>query len=296
MMTTINSPITQRDQKRFSLRYLSQSVTWALEQEARLSPKPALVDSRGSGAHKDMHLALMLASANTLEPYFLRMTQTAAFESNDTKLRTQIGLIGREAEKAMLQTTQGVNTHRGAIWALGLLIVAATTHDATIESLLSRAAAIASIEDPALKTIQALSKGQQACREYQVAGAREQAQQGFPHIQQQALPTLWESRARGDAESSARLNALLAIMATLDDTCVLSRSGISGLVTMQTGAAEVLNAGGCNTFTGRQALRQLERELLVLNASAGGAADLLAATLFIDRLFVSSTSNNKYQQ
>ena len=278
------------------LPHLAQSVTWALEQEARLSPKPALVDSRGSGAHQDMHLALMLASAQTLEPYFLRMSEAVLLEASDAALRAKIGLIGREAESAMLAVTQGVNTHRGAIWAMGLLVVASVSHYKNLDDLLSRAASIASIPDLAVKAELSLSKGQQACRDYQVPGAREQAQQGFPHIKHHALPMLWKSRKAGDTESSARLNSLLAIMAALDDTCVLSRSGMEGLKTMQSGALAVLAAGGCNTFAGRGQLRQLERDLLVLNASAGGAADLLAATLFIDRLFVGDTTNNKYQK
>lgn len=295
-MPRLNQLLVKSDVAPASLAYLAQSVTWALEEEARLSPKPALVDSRGSGAHEDMHLALMLASAQTLEPYFLRMAEAVLWEVSDAALREKIGLIGREAESAMLAVTQGVNTHRGAIWAMGLLVVAAVTHYENIDALLSRAASIASIQDPGVKAEWSLSKGQQASRDYQVSGAREQAQQGFPHIKHYALPMLWQSRTAGDTESSARLNSLLAIMSALDDTCVLSRSGMEGLKAMQTGASAVLTAGGCNTFAGRGQLRQLERDLLALKASAGGAADLLAATLFIDRLFGCDTTKNKFQK
>jgi len=293
-MSKLNPWLVGSDTTPVSLTYLAESVTWALEQEARLSPKPALVDSRGAGAHKDMHLALMLASAETLEPYFFSMAEAALIQGPDEELRAKIGLIGREAEAAMLVTTQGINTHRGAIWAMGLLVVASVTHYENIDCLLSRAAEIASMPDPAINLRRTLSKGQKACRDYNVSGAREQAQQGFPHIKYHALPALNQSRAMGDTESSARLNSLLAIMSYIDDTCVLSRSGITGLKAMQRGAAAVLTAGGCNTFAGRGQLRQLERDLLALNASAGGAADLLAATLFIDRLFSRDIPNNKY--
>jgi len=99
-----------------------------------------------------------------------------------------------------------------------------------------------------------------------------------------ALPTLRVSRARGDSENAARLNALLAVMAELDDTCVLSRGGAAALACVQAGAALVLAAGGAGSLDGRKALRALERQMLARNVSPGGAADLLAATLFVDRV------------
>ncbi len=99
-----------------------------------------------------------------------------------------------------------------------------------------------------------------------------------------ALPQLLISRAVGASESEARLDALMAIMTSLSDTCVLSRAGMTGLDAMQQGARAVLLAGGCRTAAGQRALQQLDRRMLALNASPGGAADLLAATLFIDRV------------
>ncbi|VGP02952.1 Glutamate-pyruvate aminotransferase AlaC [Klebsiella quasipneumoniae subsp. similipneumoniae] len=118
----------------------------------------------------------------------------------------------------------------------------------------------------------------------QVPGAREEAQRGFPHITALALPQLQQSRARGASEPQARLDALMAIMTPLSDTSVLSRAGMSGLQTMQQGAREVLAAGGCASVAGRAALARLDAQMLAHNASPGGAADLLAATLFLDRV------------
>ena len=75
----------------------------------------------------------------------------------------------------------------------------------------------------------------------------------------------------------------MAIMTSLSDTCVLSRAGMAGLQAMQQGACEVLAAGGCASFAGR-APPAPDAIMLALNASPGGAADLLAATLFLDRV------------
>lgn len=98
----------------------------ALIDEADLSPKPALVDRRGNGAHSDLHLGLMHASALSLWPAFKDMAEAAQQLARiDLPLREALGRSGREGERAMLATTGGVNTHRGAIWALGLLVAAA---------------------------------------------------------------------------------------------------------------------------------------------------------------------------
>ncbi|MNV95175.1 triphosphoribosyl-dephospho-CoA synthase [compost metagenome] len=99
----------------------------------------------------------------------------------------------------------------------------------------------------------------------------------------QGLPQLARSRAAGAGEQNARLDALLAIMTTLADTCVLWRAGLDGLSAMQQGARAVLDAGGSASLAGRRALRALDARLLQLNASPGGAADLLAACLFLDK-------------
>lgn len=200
-------------------------------------------------------------------------------------LREDLGRIGREGEVEMLRVTGGVNTHRGAIWALGLLSAAAALEprELAAEQVAVRAARLALLNDRAAP-VTGDSHGAQVCRLYGVHGAREEAQLGFPAVIQQALPQLARSRAAGAGEQNARLDALLAIMTQLADTCVLYRAGMAGLTCMQSGARAVLAAGGCASLDGRRHLRDLERDMLRLRASPGGAADLLAATLFLDRL------------
>lgn len=261
----------------------------ALIDEADLSPKPALVDRRSSGAHTDLHLGLMHASALSLWPAFKQMADAAIAIGEITPLlRETIGRLGREGEAAMMRTTNGVNTHRGAIWALGLLVTAAALNpdDLSPEGLSRRAGQLALIEDrhQAADQSHSQSHGQTVAQKYGAMGAREQAQAGFPAVTQTGLPQLVRSRAAGHGEQNARLDALLAIMTTLSDTCVLYRAGEAGLHAMQHGAQRVLDTGGSATLSGRRALNQLDQQLLSLNASPGGAADLLAACLFIDRL------------
>ena len=265
--------------------HLADLAVDALMDEANLSPKPALVDRRGNGAHTDLHLGLMHASALSLWPTFKLMAEAAAqFRTVGQPLREELGRLGREGEAAMLHTTGGVNTHRGAIWALGLLVTAAAldVDDCTPASICQRAARLALIKDR--QVVASNSHGSIVAQRYGAMGAREQAQQGFPAVMNVALPQLQRSRAAGSGEQNARLDALLAIMNTLADTCVLYRAGPEGLQAMQQGAQRVLDAGGSASLAGRRELYELDQQLLALNASPGGAADLLAACLFIDGL------------
>ncbi|TFH76604.1 MULTISPECIES: triphosphoribosyl-dephospho-CoA synthase [Pseudomonas] len=254
----------------------------ALIDEADLSPKPALVDRRGNGAHTDLHLGLMHASALALWPAFKEMAEAALeFGEVGLPLREAIGRIGREGEQAMLATTHGVNTHRGAIWALGLLVTAAALETKSTSAVTLRAARLALLDDRYAP--RPLSHGAQVAQRYGARGAREEAQLGFPSVVQRGLPQLKRSRFAGHGEQNARLDALLAIMTDLADTCVLYRAGEPGLHAMQHGAQAVLDAGGSASLTGRRRLHELDQQLIALNASPGGAADLLAATLLLDR-------------
>ncbi len=258
----------------------------ALLDEAMLTPKPGLVDMRGRGAHADLSWPLMCASACVLQPYFERMAQAGgALAADGPALRRRIGAVGRAAEAAMMAATGGVNTHRGAIWALGLLATAAGTMDGELDAgaVAVRAGALARLDDPDAP-LNTGNKGERARIEHGVGGARGQAQAGFPQVVGHALPMLRLSRARGDREAHARVNALLAVMAQLDDTCLLARGGQPALQATQRGARRVLAAGGMGTPIGRRLLGDLETRMRALHVSPGGAADLLAAALLLDRL------------
>jgi triphosphoribosyl-dephospho-CoA synthase len=260
----------------------------ALVDEAMLTPKPGLVDMRGSGSHTDLTWLLMCRSACALQPSLLRMAQAGAAIANPFLLRRRIGAIGREAEAAMMAATGGVNTHRGAIWALGLLVTAAARcgHGADgvdAAAIAACAGELASIDDPGAPGFTG-NKGALACRTHGVTGARGQACAGFPAVLHAALPMLRLSRARGDSEAQARINALLAVMRTLDDTCLLARGGRYAMTATQSGARRVLDLGGVATPGGRAALAALEARMRRLHVSPGGAADLLAAALLLDSI------------
>lgn len=273
---------------------LAQTAVRALVDEVTLTPKPGLVDLRGAGAHHDLNWALMCRSANSLRPTFEAMAQAgqalpvAANRAKTIQLRATIGQLGRVGELHMLSATGGVNTHRGAIWALGLLVtasaqIAGNAMRLSAQGIAAQAALLARLPDCAGSRLP-LNKGGVACQQYAVGGARGQAMAGFPQVIKTGLPALKKARLNGGSETAARLHALLAIMAELDDTCVLARAGMVALQAVQQGAAQVLAQGGVATQAGQKALQVLDAQLLALHVSPGGAADLLAATLWLDRV------------
>ncbi|KAF3999079.1 triphosphoribosyl-dephospho-CoA synthase [Glaciimonas immobilis] len=264
---------------------LADMVVAALIDEVTLTPKPGLVDLRSRGAHHDLSWELMCHSAWALHPTFWAMAQAGQTIPNTQQLREEIGRLGRAGEVQMMAATKGVNTHRGAIWALGLLVTAAAQDKSalTATAVSARAAVLARCPDQFAPIITG-NNGERACQVYGVGGARAQAQAGFPHVISVALPALKHWREHGEGELAAQLNALLSVIAELDDTCILSRGGMAALLAVQAGAEKILKLGGAASAQGNAALQVFEDDLLARHVSPGGAADLLAAALFLDRL------------
>jgi len=255
----------------------------ALIAEAELTPKPGLVDRRGSGAHHDLSLDLIRRSAETLEPYFSQMAFLSARRKLDTGLRAELASVGRDAERAMYSSTCGSNAHKGAIWILGLLVAAAARKPPqSVRKVAVVAGAIARLPDHAQPAL--VTHGDIARRRYGVAGARGEAANNFPHVLEFGLVMLRKQRASGYSEEVSRLDTLLNIMSSLDDTCVLYRGGADALAMVKSGAKDVLLAGGCSHVNGREKLEKLDRALMTSHISPGGSADLLAATIFLDGL------------
>lgn len=268
----------------FAVRIATLAVE-ALVAEANLTPKPGLVDARGSGAHADLDIDLMHRSARSLFPCFREIATATIGAEPSRDIRETLATIGRDGEMAMFAATGGINTHKGAVWALGLLtaggaICAADPADPT--TIATVAGKIA--RHPDNRVPDTATNGSRVTVRYGVSGARGEAHEGFPHVVKIGLPALWEARSRGIAETNARLDALLSIMAKLDDTCLLHRGGLAALEAAKKGASSILQAGGTSTDAGRAGLALLDAELMKLNASPGGSGDLLAATLFLDSL------------
>ena len=258
----------------------------ALLAELETWPKPGLVSHVDAGSHRDMDARTFRASATAIAPFYGALARAGADDAPMDQLRA----IGRAAEGAMMVATGGVNTHRGAIFGLGLLCAAAGAAGRdtampipakVLTSAVRRRWAPAILDGP----IPLDSHGAAALLRFGAGGAREQAAIGFPHAVEVGLPALRRGRtlAPGDVEG-ARVQAFFALLACLPDTNLLHRGGAAGLRHAQTAAATFLADGGVGRRGWRQRAARIHEDFVARNLSPGGCADLLAMTLFLDGL------------
>ncbi len=260
----------------------------ALLAELETYPKPGLVSLVDSGSHDDMDAGTFRRSVAALTPFFARLAQVGGAGAPLATLRA----IGLEAEAAMLAATGGVNTHRGAIFALGLLCAAAGAGDPAGYVRDAWGDELAG-ERPASG-----SHGAGAMHRFGVGGARGEAAAGFPAAVKVGLPALREGRrlavegfspARGrkwpdedGRDEAARVQAFFALLAHVDDTNLLHRGGVEGLAFAHACARGFLDAGGVGAAGWRERAVAIHRAFVARRLSPGGSADLLAVTLFLD--------------
>jgi triphosphoribosyl-dephospho-CoA synthase len=252
----------------------------ALLQELETWPKPGLVSHIDSGSHADMDAALLRRSARCLRAYFEQLAAAGADEAGMAVLRQ----IGVAAEGTMLRTTGGINTHRGAIFGLGLLCAAAGTAEAaSSERTLGDIVRKRWGTQIATPASQDTSHGAAAWRRYRVGGARAQAAGGFQHLYRVAWPALRRGRrlAAGD-EEGARVQCLFALMGSLDDTNLIHRGGPAGLLFARAIATDFIGRGGVGQSDWRAQALRAHHQMVAQRLSPGGSADLLAMTLLVD--------------
>ena len=264
--------------------YLGNFAVKSLREEAKLTPKPALVDLFNSGAHKDLNIEIMIKSAESLRDCFMDIAKVSYQNKPSKALQKSISEIGLKGEEKMFHETNGVNTHKGAIFSLGLLVSsAAINKPGTSSDKIVATASILAKYFPD-RNPNDITNGYRVMENFGVLGARGEAEAGFPHVINYGLSTLEKARKNYIPEIFARIDALLVIMSNLEDTCLLHRGGMEALLLAQRGAKEIISLGGISTQNGRIAFDKLDLDLIKLNASPGGSADLLAATLFLDKL------------
>ena len=263
----------------------------ALLMEARLTPKPGLVDAVSSGSHSDMDLVLLERSAEALLPWFVACWQTgwALSGADAATLRSRLVDIGLAAEAEMLAATGGVNTHKGALFALGLLLAAwggeaaGQASEGLVERARTRAARLASgwLED--WRRRPDASHGASALRELGLTGARGEASGGFETAATVGLPAYRSRLAEtGDADDAARW-ALMSLMAANDDTNLVARGGAEGLAYVRGWARGVVEGRpGPDALVAD--LAGAEAAFVARRLSPGGSADLLAVTWLLDRV------------
>ena len=246
----------------------------ALRAELNTTPKPGLVDRNDNGAHKDMDLAMMNRSIDALQPFLVKL---ALLGCQDLMPETeQVRQLGIEAERSMLQATGGVNTHRGALFSMGLTTLAAAwcmIHDGKVDEkqLQSLIMQVAGEFAPTAGT-----HGNNAVNAHRVTGALDLAKAGYQQLFNDWLPAYRTFLA--DDPDNARHRLLLLIMSQLDDTNVIHRVGYEQAQQVKQEASALLS--GYSTA----GMEAMNRDYIARNISPGGSADMVALTLFINAI------------
>jgi triphosphoribosyl-dephospho-CoA synthase len=254
----------------------------SLQLEIHTWPKPGLVSHVDTGSHTDMDADTFLRSGSAIRPFFTELVDAGMRNSGMPELRN----IGLRAELGMFKATGGVNTHRGAIFGIGLLCAAAglrlagfTDAEVTLGEAVSRRWARGIVDGPRLLS----SHGQAAARHFGAGGARQEAALGFPSVYQVGLPALRKAHLLSpDDTEAARVQACFALIAILEDTNMLHRGGLAGLRFAQQSAQSFLDRGGIGQPDWRSAAEAVHRAFVERRLSPGGAADLLAMSLFVE--------------
>ena len=254
--------------------HIGELACRALLYEACTAPKPGLVDRLGSGSHTDMDLFTFMAGAAALQPYFARCAAIGQETSHLPPRETFAALrgVGRLAEGEMLRATGGVNTHKGAVFLMGLACAALGRlgREGGSAAVLRECAAMAAGVTAELENASDTA-GERFYRDHGLRGIRGEAEDGFPSVEKAGLPTLERALAAGKTPEQAGCEALLALMSVCEDTALVHRVGYDGWQRIRTQAAHLLRRG-----VTRERLAQFDRELVAQNASPGGSADLLA--------------------
>lgn len=252
---------------------LAKFAVDALKQELDTTPKPGLVDKDNNGAHEDMDYILMERSINALRPYFVKLAQLGM--RADKLTTAEVQRIGIEAENAMLEATNGVNTHRGALFALGITVAAAMWiychegQNVSKESLQRLISEIASGYKPSTKT-----HGAEVIAKEHVKGARENAVDGYLD-----LFNIWGPFYRKLREDPHRAHrTLLKIMSMLQDTNVYHRTDAETAELVRQSSGMLLQRFSVS------ALRDADAEFIRHNISPGGSADMLSLTILINAI------------
>ena len=253
-------------------------ASMALQAELDTTPKPGLVDRNDNGAHRDMDYALMHRSIQALHPYFVRLAQIGF--DNPQPRHDEIQQVGIEAEQAMFKATGGVNTHKGALFSIGLAAVAlggmACSNNAQLHSLSNSIASLASLFPDTSGT-----HGSKAKANNKLKGALDNAREGYTQLFKAWLPFYLDRLAEGDRYALHK--TLLRIMCDLDDTNIVYRTSMETMQEVQAEARRMLEHIPETTHF-EAALQAMNTDYIRRNISPGGSADMLSLVVFLSNV------------
>ncbi len=262
--------------------------------EVYVAPKPGLVDRLGSGAHTDMHYGTFVSSALALAPFWSQQCEEGLSGLSPGKAFPRLRSRGVAMEEVMFAATKGINTHKGLIFVLSLLLYGTGKaleegEPLSAERICARGGScVAGMVEAELEPLKKnlpprpLTHGERLYLEHGITGIRGEAERGFPSLWSAGLPALEKALGEGHSLHHAGLYALLHLMLATEDSTVIHRGGYAFWKTeYREMIREVLLRGAPFCSSGESALVELDREFSRRRISPGGSADLLSATFFL---------------
>lgn len=276
------------------LHYAASLAQRSILYEVSTTPKPGLVDRENSGSHKDMDFFTFMASSSALYRGLYECAECGFefSESDNINLIDKLRIPGIQCEKEMFKATDGVNTHKGIIFSLGILCAAAGKSyrefgaenynaETICEKVKEIAIDITARDFKEIKQKKLLTHGEMLYKKYGFKGIRGEVESGFATVRKSAVPILryWYSN-KTLSMNDIFLQVLINLMAESEDTNVIIRGGVESLIYTKTVSKEFLQSGGMKQPYAKEKLEQMNRNFVEKNISPGGAADLLAVSIF----------------
>jgi triphosphoribosyl-dephospho-CoA synthase len=275
--------------------FIASLAQRAILYEVSTTPKPGLVDRIDSGAHNDMDFFTFMASSSALyKGLYDCVAEGYSFEENDdTKLLTKIRIPGINCETSMFQATNGVNTHKGIIFSMGILCAAVGRlyrknglTNMRAELILDEVKKICfGLTDRDFKEVikkEKLTHGESLFKRYGFKGIRGEVESGFNTVLVNAVPVLrhWKDK-KILSLNDLFLDILLKLMAESEDTNVIIRGGVESYSYIKSISKNFIKSGGMKQPDAFIKLQNMNSEFIKRNISPGGAADLLAVAIFL---------------
>lgn len=275
----------------------------AILTEALLTPKPGLVDAKDSGAHKDMDIFTFVRSAVSLREGFKEMFLSGATSPvSRNGLLAVIRPIGIRMEQEMFEATKGINTHKGIIFSMGLLLAALgrlmkeeqidgdrmpalnpKDTERIFSVIMGITEGLVSKDFANIHQKRVLTNGEKLYLEHGFAGIRGEAEKGYPVLRDEVLPYLRHRKEKLSYEESL-LEVLFLLMRHVEDSNIVTRGGIESLHYVRKEAEKFLAGGGMKQKDAYEKIQIMNETFIRRNLSPGGAADLLSLAIVLGKL------------
>lgn len=261
----------------------------ALLYEVTIHPKAGLVTRISNGSHKDMDFYTFLNSSIALRGYFREcFLHSKKYDLENKEFFSELRELGKKAEQKMFEATEMINTHKGTIFSMGI-VIAVISAKFKEEKRIFLYDLIETIKKVCLPLKQELemnlknTNGEKIYNKYKIEGARGLALSGYSLVLEKGIKEFLNFIKKIKFESSCIL-LLFYYISLLDDTNIISRGGsIETLEKVKKIAREKYykNIISFNEELIRSDMSALDELFIRKNISPGGSADLLILTIFI---------------